>query len=152
MLLNSILTLGASTAKDEKDGTDHHFYRKAVSSWQDQSMLESGSLALVQALLLLSNYTQKRNLPNTGWNFLGLAVRMALSLGLNREMPKWNISLLQREMRRRVWWGLFIFDSGASLTFGRPSLLPERDMMDVQLPLNIPDEVNKVFSTLNIAN
>ncbi|MCH8153750.1 MAG: fungal specific transcription factor domain-containing protein, partial [Proteobacteria bacterium] len=52
----------------------------------------------------------------------------------------WNISHLQREMRRRVWWGLYMFDSGASTTFGRPILLPAGDAMDVKSVLNVNDE------------
>jgi transcriptional regulatory protein GAL4 len=108
---------------------------------EERSIFGSGNLALVQALLLLSNYTQKRNRPNTGWNYLGLAVRMALSLGLHKESPNWETTLLQREMRRRVWWGLFIFDSGASITFGRPVLLPQRGIMDASHVLNIEEEV-----------
>jgi transcriptional regulatory protein GAL4 len=98
---------------------------------------------MVQGLLLLSNYAQKRNRPNTGWNYLGLAVRMALSLGLHKEFPNWEITPLQREMRRRVWWGLFIFDSGASITFGRPVLLPESGIMDASTVLNIHEEVSQ---------
>lgn len=141
MLLYAILALGAWTLGDEHADLDEVLYRTAISVWQDPSVFESASLTLVQALVLLSNYTQKRNKPNTGWNYLGLAVRMALSLGLHRELPEWKLSLLQREMRRRVWWGLFIFDSGASTTFGRTILLPEQEMIDVHQVLNIPDEV-----------
>ena len=152
MLLNSILALGAFTGGNEDDDLHDVFYRNALSSWQGQSIFELGSLPLVQALLLLSNYTQKRNKPNTGWNFLGLAVRMALGLGLHRELPKWDINLLQREMRRRVWWGLFIFDSGASMTFGRPILLPESDMVDVEQVLNVPDEVSKKLDAINMTD
>jgi transcriptional regulatory protein GAL4 len=141
MLLNTVLALGAWTIGDEGSDLDDLFYREASRYSHDHSIFESASLSLVQALLLLSNYVQKRNKPNTGWNYLGLAVRMALSLGLHREFPEWSISMLQREMRRRVWWGLFIFDSGASMTFGRTILLPESDMMDVRPVLNVPDEV-----------
>lgn len=140
MLLNSILAFGAWCSGNDLDDI---FYRRAVSPWQDRCILESGSLPLVQALLLLSNYTQKRDKPNTGWNFLGLAVRMALGLGLYRELPKWDISILEREIRRRVWWGIFIFDSGASKTFGRVVLLPDSDTMDVKHVLNVPDEVSR---------
>jgi transcriptional regulatory protein GAL4 len=141
LVLYTVLALGAWTIGDEHDHGEFNemFYRKASSFWQDQSIFESANLATVQALVLLSNYAQKRNKPNTGWNYLGLAVRMAVSLGLHRELPEWNITLLQREMRRRVWWGLFIFDSGASVTFGRAILLPERDMIDVKHVLNISD-------------
>ncbi|PNH64370.1 hypothetical protein VD0002_g4276 [Verticillium dahliae] len=86
-----------------------------------------------------SSQLAARNKPNTGSNFLGLATRMALSLGLHRELPDWRINKLQREMRRRVWWGLYIFDSGASTTFGRPILLPDTEAMDVRPVLNIHD-------------
>jgi transcriptional regulatory protein GAL4 len=141
ILLYTVLALGAWTIGEEYSDLDDVFYRKANSYLQDQSIFESASLSTVQALVLLSNYTQKRNKPNTGWNYLGLAVRMAVSLGLHRELPEWNITLLQREMRRRVWWGLFIFDSGASVTFGRAILLPEKDMVDVNHVLNVSDEV-----------
>lgn len=142
MLLHAILALGAWCLNDTASELDDHLYHHALSFGEDESMFESANLAFVQALVLLSNLSQKRNKPNTGSNFLGLATRMALSLGLHRELPDWEINLLQREMRRRVWWGLYMFDSGASTTFGRPILLPEKEAMDVRPVLNIPDEVS----------
>jgi transcriptional regulatory protein GAL4 len=141
ILLNAVLALGAWCIGDDESVMDEFFYRKVAGLSAENSVFESGNLALVQALILLSNYAQKRNQPNTGWNYLGLAVRMALSLGLHKEFPNWNITLLQREMRRRVWWGLFIFDSGASITFGRPVLLPEIGIMDASQVLNIHEQV-----------
>ena len=143
ILLHTVLALGAWTVGEGDGHLDDIFYRKAISYWQDRPIFESANLTIVQALVLLSNYTQKRNKPNTGWNYLGLAVRMGVSLGLHRELPEWNITLLQREMRRRVWWGLFIFDSGASVTFGRAILLPENNMIDVKSVMNLPDEVGR---------
>lgn len=152
MLLYSILALGAWTLGDQHADIDEYFYRKASALGQEESVFESASLTMVQALVLLSNFTQKRNKPNTGWNYLGLAVRMALSLGLHRELPEWEISLLQKEMRRRVWWGLFIFDSGASTTFGRAILLPERQLIDVKSVLNIHDEVCQIHGAISKIN
>ena len=100
-----------------------------------------GNLCLVQALALRSTYFHKQNRPNTAWNYVGLAVRTAISLGLHKEFRGWKISLLEREMRRRVWWSLYMFDSGASATFGRPALLPTSEMIDIEQPLNVSDEV-----------
>ncbi|GIK01125.1 lactose regulatory protein lac9 and GAL4-like protein [Aspergillus viridinutans] len=140
ILLNTILALGAWSIGDDNSDLDITFYQEARSHLQQVSVFETGNLTLILALLLLSNYAQKRNKPNTGWNFLGLAVRMAMSLGLHKEFPGWKISLLQREMRRRLWWGVYIFDSGAAKTFGRPILLPEDSVMDAKHVLNIHDE------------
>ncbi|KAF4119862.1 hypothetical protein GMORB2_3550 [Geosmithia morbida] len=140
MLLHTILALGAWCLGDAQSGVDEGLYRRAVSFGEADSLFESANLTFVQALVLLSNLSQKRNKPNTGSNFLGLATRMALSLGLHRELPDWHIGILQREIRRRVWWGLYTFDSGASTTFGRPILLPDKEAMDVRPVLNIADE------------
>lgn len=115
-----------------------YFLERATASLSVEH-LESGSLTLVQAFTLLSNLTQKRNKPNSGFVYLGercrpcslaspidhsslagIAVRMAIGLGLHRELPSWNITSFEREVRRRVWWVVFCFDSGASITFGRP--------------------------------
>ena len=148
ILLNTILALGAWSIGDDNSDLDITFYQEARGHLQQVSVFETGNLTLVQALLLLSNYAQKRNKPNTGWNFLGLAVRMAMSLGLHKEFPGWKISLLQREVRRRLWWGVYIFDSGAAKTFGRPILLPEDDVMDAKHVLNIHDEVRLGIVTI----
>ena len=82
---------------DEQTDLEEILYRKKSCFSEDDSIFESVSLTLVQALVLISNFTQKRNKPNTGWNYLGLAVRMALSLALHRELPEWDISLLQAD-------------------------------------------------------
>ncbi|RKU40979.1 lactose regulatory protein lac9 and GAL4-like protein [Coniochaeta pulveracea] len=140
MLMHTVLALGAWCLDGEENELDEQLYHTALSFGEDESIFESANLAFVQALVLLSNLSQKRNKPNTGGNLLGLATRMALSLGLHRELPDWNISLWQREIRRRIWWGLFLFDSGASTTFGRPILLPGRESMDVRYVLNVHDE------------
>jgi transcriptional regulatory protein GAL4 len=75
-----------------------HFLEKATSQIS-ATQLESGSLELVQAFCLLSNLAQKRNKVNSGSVYLGIAVRMAIGLGLHRELPLWNISPFEREVR-----------------------------------------------------
>lgn len=138
LLHNAVQALGSWCICNEKNSADLIYYHQARSKL-NSNILETGSLPMVQALTLLSNYVQKRNKPNTGWNYLGLAIRMALGLGLYREFPSWKSSPLKLEMRRRVWWVLYIFDAGAAVTFGRPINLPAPEIVDVQLPLNIND-------------
>ncbi|EMD87965.1 hypothetical protein COCHEDRAFT_1183130 [Bipolaris maydis C5] len=140
MLYHAIIALGAWTMNNDQVGLEDYLYRRALAVGQDESVFEAASLSSVQALVLLSNLSQKRNSPNTGWNLLGLAVRTALSLALHRELPHWNISLIERESRRRAWWGLYVFDSGASTTFGRAIMLPDQDSMSVHPVLNINDD------------
>jgi transcriptional regulatory protein GAL4 len=75
-----------------------HFLELATSGIS-ATQLESGSLALVQGFTLLSNLAQKRNKVNSGSVYLGLAIRMAVGLGLHRELPLWSISPFEREVR-----------------------------------------------------
>ncbi|KAI0159302.1 fungal-specific transcription factor domain-containing protein [Pestalotiopsis sp. NC0098] len=101
-------------------------------------LLEMGNSSLVSAITLFANYQQKRDKPNSGYNYLGLAVRMATGLGFHKEFPGWNISPLKMEMRRRIWWALCVFDVGATITFSRPILWP-LDGVEVSFPLNVTD-------------
>lgn len=100
-------------------------------------ILEKGSLGYVQALTLLANYLQKRNKPNAGFILIGISFSMALSIGLHREFDVHNTTPFMMEVRRRVWWTLFVFVSGAQLALGRPatSLVG----VNVQLPTNLDD-------------
>ncbi|KFZ09424.1 hypothetical protein V502_08758 [Pseudogymnoascus sp. VKM F-4520 (FW-2644)] len=141
LLRNTILCIGAWCLGHDVSGLKDLFGPGSQGFKKFTATFSSGNLIMVQALTLWSNYTQRQNKPNTSWNYQGLAVRMALSLGLHKEFPAWNISLLDREIRRRVWWFLYIADSGASMTFGRPVLLPEAGgSMDIELFLNVHDD------------
>ncbi|KAI5369975.1 hypothetical protein Slin15195_G008530 [Septoria linicola] len=106
--------------------------------------LESGNLTLVQTLSLMANYLQKRNQPNSGYNYLGLALHMALSLGLHKEFKNWHITPLEMEVRRRTWWTLFVFFSGAMVTFSRPPSWPTHGV-EVALP-TAGDDISAVSS------
>ncbi|OBT39438.1 hypothetical protein VE00_09818 [Pseudogymnoascus sp. WSF 3629] len=140
LLRNTILCIGAWCLGHDVSGIKDLF-GLGSQGFKFAATFSSGNLIMVQALMLWSNYNQRQNKPNTSWNYQGLAVRMALSLGLHKEFPAWNISLLDREIRRRVWWFLYIVDSGASMTFGRPVLLPEAGgSMDIKLFLNVHDD------------
>lgn len=100
--------------------------------------LETGNITLVQALALISNYIQKRGKPNSGYNYLGLSLHMAMGLGMHKEFHNWRIAPLQMEIRRRVWWCLYNFYIGAAITFGRPLAWPTNGI-EVALPLNVDD-------------
>ncbi|KAF7187252.1 Regulatory protein GAL4 [Pseudocercospora fuligena] len=121
---------------------------EAAKSNLSIASLETGNITLVQVLTLMSNYLQKRNKPNSGYNYLGLALHMAMGLGLHKEFQNWHIAPLSMEIRRRVWWSLYVFFSGAMITFGRPVSWPSHGV-EVALPLNVDDrDLTHASSTL----
>ncbi|OAL53735.1 hypothetical protein IQ07DRAFT_640775 [Pyrenochaeta sp. DS3sAY3a] len=136
-LLHSIvLAIGAFVGATKETNSDIPFYRKARASL-NMDVLEKGSLSYVQGLVLMANYLQKRNKPNAGFVLIGIGFSMALAIGLHREFGLPHSSPFTMEIRRRVWWVLFIFVSGAQLTLGRPpvSLVG----VNVHLPSNLDD-------------
>ncbi|KAH6682919.1 fungal-specific transcription factor domain-containing protein [Halenospora varia] len=132
-----IAAIGVFTTSTSLEGTDLPLFGQA-KSMLSINFLEAGNLTLVQALTLISNYQQKRNKPNSGYNYLGLAVRMAMGLGLHKEFQGWNITPLKMEIRRRVWWSLCVFDVGATITFSRPMAWPGEGI-EVAFPMNVND-------------
>lgn len=137
VLLYIVAAWGAFAASLTTPEIDLRLF-EAAKARLSVDMLETGNLTLVQALALISNYVQKRNRPNSGYNYLGLAKRMAMSLGLHKEFPAWRSRPLWLETRRRVYWCLYIFDVGATITFSRPLDLP-RGGIEIRLPLNVAD-------------
>ncbi|RSL87554.1 hypothetical protein CEP52_015491 [Fusarium oligoseptatum] len=99
------------------------FYR--ARSMLNFDYLEVGNLTLVQALTLISNYQQKRDKPNSGYNYLGLAGGRFL---------------------RSIW--KFVEESGGLFAFlmlvlpslfSRPDVWPYKGV-DVSFPLNVDDK------------
>lgn len=141
LLLRTVYVLGAWCIGCRITTGDPNQSSDCLDLFQNIDLLRSGSLAMVQALTLLGCYLHKQNKPNTAAIYLGAAAKMGVSLGLHREFPDWNISILDQQIRRRVWWCLFVFDSGESMALGRPLFLPSPDAIDAKLPLNITEQV-----------
>jgi len=139
LLRHVIISIGGWLNGFDTNGFDELLYANTQGWSQNLFILSSGSLTLVQAVALKGHFTQRLNNPNTGWNYSGLAVRMAISLGLHREFSAWDISVFEREIRRRVGWCVFCMDAGASSTFGRPILWPTMGVMDLKVPMNVED-------------
>jgi transcriptional regulatory protein GAL4 len=132
-----IAAIGLFTTSTEPVVRDLDLFEAAKANITIDS-LETGNITLVQALALLSNYIQKRGKPNSGYNYLGIALHMAMGLGLHKEFQGWRIAPLQMEIRRRVWWALYNFYVGAAITFGRPLAMPSSGI-ECALPLNVDD-------------
>ncbi|KAL5592663.1 hypothetical protein FOBRF1_013689 [Fusarium oxysporum] len=137
LLYNIVIAIGAFVGATDASDSDVPFYKKARQSLT-MDILEKGSLSYVQGLTLTANYLQKRNKPNSGFVLIGIGWSMALAIGLHREFFLPSSSPFTMEIRRRAWWTLFVFVSGAQLTLGRPpaSLVG----VNVRPPSNLDDQ------------
>ncbi|KAI4727485.1 hypothetical protein E4T49_04743 [Aureobasidium sp. EXF-10728] len=139
VLVNIVAALGAFvTNPSSSDETSLSIFRTA-KRYLAVNALETGNLTLVQAFGMSAMFLQKINKPNTGYNYGGVAIRMAIGLGLHKEFGSQHISPFKQELRRRIWWSLCVLDVGATITYSRPLIWPQVGV-DAALPSNIREE------------
>nr|KAK5448869.1 hypothetical protein LTR18_001957 [Exophiala xenobiotica] len=103
-------------------------------------VFREGSLELIQALLLMSHYLQGTMELNECWSLVGLMIRTSVSLGFHMNPPESVHSVVEQEMRKRVWWGCYIIDRTLSMKFGRPISTQGAHLYKVDLPLEVDDQ------------
>ena len=91
-------------------------------------LLSTSNVENIQALLLLQLYIHNNSERNTSFMLLGCASRMAMALGMHRDALNANFTMDERELRRRLWWTLYIFEQNACTILGRPAVLDEVDI------------------------
>ncbi|EAW19369.1 transcription factor domain-containing protein [Aspergillus fischeri NRRL 181] len=127
--LNLVLALSTqlqeSTPSEQRNSASKSFFLRAWHLLRPEVILwQAGSLEIVQCLLLMTRYLQcTPNLQQT-WMALGSAVRIALSIGLDRSEK--NMSGLNREnqLARDVWQQCVFMDRSLSWSLGRHSTVP----------------------------
>ncbi|RAK97544.1 fungal specific transcription factor domain-containing protein [Aspergillus ibericus CBS 121593] len=137
--LNIIFALGCQFSKLDhtaREATSEEFFQRSQSLLNVIS-LDKGDLALVQTLLLTSQYLQGGKSPSRCWNIIGLACRVAQSLGMHSLKADKNRTPAQIQMRRRVWHGCVMLDLASSMMLGRP---PMTHASAVPLPEAVNDE------------
>ncbi|KAK6540013.1 hypothetical protein TWF694_008846 [Orbilia ellipsospora] len=90
----------------------------------------------VRAALLMAVYLTEINCKSAAWTWLGSTVRIAQDIGLHRDTGPWPV--IEGEMRRRVWWGVYVWDRLLSVEMGRPLMIVDDDC-DVGLPCPVDD-------------
>lgn len=153
-LLNSVLAMGCWCLNGETKDWDLVFYDRAKQCLKSDAgnVFENGNYLLLSSLLLLSDYCVKRNKLNAGWLYMGVASRMALSLGLYRDFQPINIKQdsFTREIKRRLYWKLYVSDTDLCIQLGRP-LSQMFDISSVKMMSNInDDELNQLLNDPNI--
>lgn len=105
--LNLVFAIGCkfSTLVDtaQKSAVSEDFFQRSRQSYAFD-ILDSTSISAVQMLVLTGVYLQSTQHASRCWNSVGLAIRMAQSLGLHVDhngrqlMPQ-----VEQQMRRRIW-------------------------------------------------
>ncbi|CUS07130.1 unnamed protein product [Tuber aestivum] len=124
-------------------GTDKPYllnkYRVAVElALANAGFLQSEELMTLQALVLFISCSRAPDDTRTPWVLVGVAIRIAQSMGLHRDGESFNINPLETEIRRRLWYEICLLDLRTAEEHGSDPGISTRSY-DTKLPLNIED-------------
>ncbi|KAI1293260.1 fungal-specific transcription factor [Xylaria venustula] len=100
--------------------------KNLMDPWANDYVLDD-----VRGLFLIGVALYEMNLKSAAWKWLGQAIRCAQDLELHLELGA--RTRVEADMRRRVWWAVYIFDRTMALDIGRPFMIDDNDC-DVALP------------------
>ncbi|GIZ46982.1 hypothetical protein CKM354_001008400 [Cercospora kikuchii] len=113
---------GSASKADANDA--EVFFQRARQLVHDHQ-LQSPSLMLIQALLLMCLYRQGSQVVDDPWQLHCLAFRSAMQLGLHSPSFSEGLTALDVEVRKRVWFGCVGIDRILAMSYGRPPAIPE---------------------------
>ncbi|EWG42570.1 hypothetical protein FVEG_04336 [Fusarium verticillioides 7600] len=100
-------------------------------------LFDDACLEVVQVTILLGSFYLYNAKPNLAFAILGAGIKCAQAMGLHLESSWKTESENVREMQRRTWWELFVFDRFASIVFGKPCSIRASDCkVEVSAVLN----------------
>ncbi|KAF8846750.1 hypothetical protein BDZ45DRAFT_755662 [Acephala macrosclerotiorum] len=144
--LNIIFAISAFYAQLTKyqDRGHHHdhliFLKRAKMLCLDEDLLfQDARISTARVLGLLCLYFVSTCRLNRAWTICGLAIRQALTLGLQVRIHADSLSDYEKEQRVRLWWSLYTLECLLNELTGRPSCISEQDI-SATLPLNIDEE------------
>ncbi|KAI4951064.1 hypothetical protein J4E86_007573 [Alternaria arbusti] len=147
-----VLSFGCQKSKandvDQMNVLRHKFLAFAKTYFR--TLLTSTRLDNVQALVLLNMHHHNIGQKSSSWLLIGLAARMAITMGMHRDSTNVQFEPIECNTRRQVWWSLYIFEKTLCGILGRPTVIDDREMsMKVpNAPMLEQTRINAAFMNL----
>ncbi|KAJ5327655.1 hypothetical protein N7452_008045 [Penicillium brevicompactum] len=126
-ILNTIFAIAArysdlTNAPWHGTGTDHLMYlaRARRLSMSSKDLFSHPDLQQVQVEGLIAFYLLSSNQINRAWRISALAVRSAITLGLNLRNNNSVTPNVSKESRYKVWWCIYSLEHMLGIMTGRP--------------------------------
>ncbi|KAF1815325.1 hypothetical protein P152DRAFT_455041 [Eremomyces bilateralis CBS 781.70] len=114
-------------------------YQGALNlSLQKAKFLSTSDMTVLTALFIFLSSAKNHYDPQSIWTLSGTCLRIGQRLGLQRDGYHLGLSPFEVEMRRRLWWQIWMFDGSLEEMVGSGSPLLDR-LSDTQFPCNIND-------------
>jgi hypothetical protein len=154
LLLLSVMLAMATWYRSQRTGTD---LTDTGEEWRTLSagllkiaesnlveIMDRPSITAIQTCVLLGSHHVYHGRPNLSFSLLGATIKMAQSLGLHRDSTRGTPEDI--EERKRIWWTIYTWDRFASITYGRPLGISDKDC-NVGMPADTLENPNFVTPT-----
>ncbi|TFK49983.1 hypothetical protein OE88DRAFT_1736281 [Heliocybe sulcata] len=138
LLLLAIFSVSETIlSSKEKSESDSHYFADAMKILRRN--VEHSQPLVCKALLLIGLHEIAMGSPERAWLYIGIAIRMAQDLGLNRAADNWRLggsemfSAVESGVRKRIWWSCCIAEAHICSFLGRPMSIGRNDS-DLELP------------------
>ncbi|KAL8951756.1 MAG: hypothetical protein Q9222_002277 [Ikaeria aurantiellina] len=101
--------------------------------------LQSTELVILQSFTVFLICVRRSDSSRFSWTMTGLLIRIAQSMGIQRDGEQFGLSPFETEMRRRLWWQILHLDLRVSEDQGSDPTILEASF-DTRFPLNINDD------------
>lgn len=124
-------------------GEDHATSVKRYRFAVEQALARAGflhtrKLIVLQAAVLFLSCCSSPKDAHFVWTMIAVVARLGLGLGLHRDSSHFGLGPLETEMRRRLWWYIYLLDVRSSDSQATSPQIREGDY-NTRLPLNIND-------------
>ncbi|KAL8770213.1 MAG: hypothetical protein Q9209_004055 [Squamulea sp. 1 TL-2023] len=130
------------------DDEHTYFSRARLLGLGTDVLWDHGELQRIQVTGLTSFYLMATNQINRAFVMSGIAVRQALTLGLNLRNEDRKLADSSKEIRYRVWWAIAITERTLSTMTGRPTCFAGTDC-SAPLPIPLDEESFMLTSDRN---
>jgi len=96
---------------------------------------EQDHYSQIQALILMSTWWKLPKEQKDGWHWIGIALLLARTIGLHRDINAQNLSAKIRALRRRLWWSFIVRDTLASIATNHVPLIRDSDFSVASLTM-----------------
>ncbi|KAM0185567.1 hypothetical protein ACHAPQ_008233 [Fusarium lateritium] len=138
----AVLSLGEEECqtmfKQSKAQLSTRFQFGCQQALVNSQFLRTTSRDCLTALFLYLISVRSATHPKSISSMLAIAIRIAERMGLPTEARNTKCSILEGELRRRLWWSLVLFDSRVS-TLGDHKMTTLVPGWDCALPTNVSD-------------
>ncbi|SCU99439.1 LAME_0G03180g1_1 [Lachancea meyersii CBS 8951] len=145
-LIYSILAVGALFTKDDfsrdkaiQDFFHQEGYKYFTAARKLIDITNVSDVCAIQTIFMMTIFLQCSAKLTTCYSLIGIALRAALRIGLHKKSSLLNCSLIEAEVKKRLFWTIYKMDVYVNIIMGLPVTIADSDI-DQELPANFHDD------------